>query len=62
MAIRHFPYKVAVSGSYQRQDIHEWCDKNIGEYGIMWGRMVMSNKPYRFRFKRDAVLFTLRWA
>lgn len=57
MAVRNFRYKVTVKGD-NIQEIADWCKQNVGRYGITWGRI---NGTWRFRFKQEAVLFTLRW-
>jgi hypothetical protein len=59
MAVSNFRYKVPTTPVGYSPEIAEWCRQNIGTYGIMWGRI---RYTWRFRFKRDAVLFTLRWA
>lgn len=60
MAIYHFRYKIKAQPVYdQWTTIAPWCRENIDEYGISWGRV---NGTWRFRFKRHAVLFALKWS
>jgi hypothetical protein len=60
MAVRHFRYKIKAKPEYDQWTIiSSWCRANIDDYGISWGRL---NGTWRLRFKRDAVLFALRWS
>ena len=60
MAIRHFRYKIKAQPVYDHwTTIGPWCRENIGKYGISWGQL---NGTWRFRFKRHAVLFALKWS
>jgi hypothetical protein len=60
MPVSNFRYKIKAQPVYDHWTIiGPWCRENIGKYGISWGQL---NGTWRFRFKRHAVLFALKWA
>ena len=59
MAVSNYRYKIKTRMENDHwTTISPWCRENIGIYGISWGRL---NGTWRFRFKRDAIMFSLRW-